>query len=214
MRRISPFRKAVGGRRKSYLINKEKEGANLNHRIGGERIDQDQEDCPCSWWGLVTVLKRAVMAVQLARAVHLTTLCQRSAALAESSSKAVTLWDMRFESTLRVSSIADLFDQITFYPILPSTSVVIFGDLIPCTGRCPGTNAYYESKIPEGVMSKCPNMLLFALNHSHVTSSNWTKPSFTLLLIFICYQSMCSDLVKPPCVRNDRTKCTRRVPVP
>ena len=50
-------------------------------------------------------------------------------------------------------------------------------------------------------------------NYLHIVTSNWTKSSFTNA-DFTSYQSMCSGLFKLPCARNNRTKCTRRIPVP
>ena len=72
-----------------------------------------------------------------------------------------------------------------------------------------------EYNISRGVIwatAKTCSFLHERCNYSHVTSSNWTQPSFKLMLI--SYPSMCSDLFKSPCVQNDRTKSTRRAPVP
>jgi len=70
---------------------------------------------------------------------------------------------------------------------------------------------------PEGVIwakAKTCSFLHERCNYSHVTSSNWTQPGFLTDADFISYPSMCSDLDKSPCVQNDRTKSTRRAPVP
>ena len=58
-------------------------------------------------------------------------------------------------------------------------------------------------RLPEGVIWANVQICSFLHkrgNHSHVNSPNWTQSSTVAAII-----SYCSDLVKSPCVRNDRT---------